>query len=510
MRVRFLLVRLPFQQSMVLVMKELEGEQRVAIVPVVAPGETFHEEQAYRIFQEVAAGRLPAGAEELGEFEFPDEEAAQEAARDFVKNLKESLWGEVEAFGEKQQPSSVDTVLLLTVGGSTEPLVHAIRNLDLARSRVLFICSPDSRTLVEGGEGIMQRLPDMAGLERSRYDVMVWKDPDDLAGCVAALFELYRQIRREYPGARIAANYTGGTKTMSAALVIGAVLLGWELQLNVGVRQDLRQVLAGTDVPTRVAADDVLLRLELRLVRQALDRYDYGAAEGLVQEWLRTLSLGGERRTQVLLLYQIVRGLAAWDLGQYRQALVSFGLAGEHGASWLPRLRVLAEGQEDTFELVADLLLGAARRAHQRRYDDAVVRLLRALELFGTIRLRQAHGLDVGQLEPARLPERLRETLASTGYRGAVEVETVYRLLEALGDPVGRLFAKRRTSLLEALEQSRHSRLIGGNFSIDEQTYGVVRSRLEGFLHEAARLTDQTLQAPQLPRSEVLDWVGLE
>lgn len=116
MRVRFLLVRLPFQQSMVLVMKELEGEQRVAIVPVVAPGETFHEEQAYRIFQEVAAGRLPAGAEELGEFEFPDEEAAQEAARDFVKNLKESLWGEVEAFGEKQQPSSVDTVLLLTVG----------------------------------------------------------------------------------------------------------------------------------------------------------------------------------------------------------------------------------------------------------------------------------------------------------------------------------------------------------------------------------------------------------
>ncbi len=90
--------------------------------------------------------------------------------------------------------------------------------------------------LIEGGSGVERTLPEMAGLSEAHYEPVVWKNPDDLADCVEALFALFRQICKEYPGAHIVANYTGGTKTMSAALVVGAVLLGWELQLNVGVR----------------------------------------------------------------------------------------------------------------------------------------------------------------------------------------------------------------------------------------------------------------------------------
>ncbi|BBM69640.1 TIGR02710 family CRISPR-associated protein [Rhodothermus marinus] len=508
MRVRFLLVRLPFQRSLVLVMQELEGQQRVGVVPVIAPGETFHDEQAYRIFQEVDAGRLPAGAEIVGEFEFPDEEAAQEAARRFAQDLKESLWGEEVAAQEQHAPSRVETVLLLTVGGSPEPLIRAVQRLDPSQSFVCFICSPDSRRLVETA-GDAPNIPRAAGLPATHYAVEVWSDPDDLAGCVSALFALHRRIRSRFPEARVVANYTGGTKTMSAALVIGAVLLGWELQLNVGVRRDLRQVLAGTDVPMRVAADDVLLHLELRLLRQALDRYDYVAAAEIVRELLRTLSLSGARRTQVLRLYQIVQGLAAWDVGQYRQALVGFGMAGAHGSAWLPRLRTLAEAQKPGLEAVADLLLAAARRAHQGRYDDAVVRLVRAVELFGTVRLQQAHGIDIRHPDQARLPEVLRAEPAVSRDRWPGSPELSYHMLEALGDPVGQLFARRRSVLREALERCRDSLLLAGSAALDEQEYEAVRNRLEGFLHEAARVVAESLRAPQLPRSEVLEWVEL-
>lgn len=143
------------------------------------------------------------------------------------------------------------------------------------------------------------------------------------------------------------------------------------------------------------------------------------------------------------------------------------------------------------------------------RYDDAVVRLVRAVELFGTVRLQQAHGIDIRDPDQARLPEALRAELAVSRDRWPGSLELSYHMLEALGDPVGRLFARRRAVLREALACCRDSLLLSGSAALDEQEYEAVRNRLEGFLHEAARVVAASLHAPQLPRSEVLEWVEL-
>ncbi len=117
MRVRFLLVRLPFQRSVILVLQDVEGEWGGAI-PIVAPGETIYEDQFYHFVQELKAGRPVREAQELGVFEFPDPEAAQEAARSLAESLKTSLWDEEEASPHrKRRPDQIDMVLLLTVGG---------------------------------------------------------------------------------------------------------------------------------------------------------------------------------------------------------------------------------------------------------------------------------------------------------------------------------------------------------------------------------------------------------
>ncbi len=509
MKVRFLLVRLPFQRSMLLIAQEVEG-QGVGVFPVVAPGEVFYEDQLVQIAREIDAGRMPQDAQEVGVFEFPDLDAMQEAAREFIQNLSDSLWGEAAEL-DTTGPTRVDTVLLLTVGGSSEPLIHAIRHLPPDRGFVCFLCSPESRVLVEGGEGGNRSIPEAAGLAASRYEVVVWEDPDDLAQCVATLFSLQRRIRQRFPAARVVANYTGGTKTMSAALVIGAMLLRWELQLNVGVRQDLRQVLAGTDVPTRVAADDVLLRLQLRLVQEVLDRFDYVAAAAIVQQLLHTLSLGGAHRTQLLRLYQIVRGLADWDQCRYRQALTGFRMAGEQGKAWLPLLSRLAEQKPASWEGVGDLLLNAGRRAHQGHYDEAAVRLYRAVTLFATVQLREAHGRSVSDPDLERVSESLRGLLAL--YHSAAghlrpNPEIIYRLLEELGDPVGVLFA-RRPAVRKALEACRRSYLLEGDQALEASEYETLRNRLEGFVREAARRIEVKLPARQLPRAEILEWVEL-
>ena len=79
--------------------------------------------------------------------------------------------------------------------------------------------------------------------------------------------------------------------------------------------------------------------------------------------------------------------------------------------------RILGRSKKSSgYEKVGDLLRNAERRAAQSRFDDAVARLYRALELFAQLRLRKIlsregpNGEEMGQgfkLPLEGLPEEL-------------------------------------------------------------------------------------------------------
>jgi CRISPR-associated protein (Cas_Cas02710) len=152
-------------------------------------------------------------------------------------------------------------ILFVTVGGSFQPIVTAIQSLQ--PDRVIFIASDGERGSVSQvvGEGtpcevrrgseVIERLPNIptqVGLGENfqpQRDVIRIQNPDDLGECYSKISEYIRHLQAE-TGNEIMADYTGGTKTLSAALVLAAADCGVSLYLTIaGDRENLIKVEKG-------------------------------------------------------------------------------------------------------------------------------------------------------------------------------------------------------------------------------------------------------------------------
>lgn len=148
---------------------------------------------------------------------------------------------------------SANKVLICTVGGSHEPIVTALRNG--RPDHVIFVCSekdpatgrPGSEEQILRPDNIIKARPDdakptlpnipaQAGLPQEQFEVLL-VPADDLDAAFAAIHTALHGLRSRFPDAHVIADYTGGTKTMSSALVIAALESGIELQLVTGSRR---------------------------------------------------------------------------------------------------------------------------------------------------------------------------------------------------------------------------------------------------------------------------------
>ena len=128
------------------------------------------------------------------------------------------------------------------------------------------------------------------------------------------------------------------------------------------------------------------------------------------------------------------------------------------------------------YEVVEDLLLNADRRASQQRYDDAVGRLYRAIELLEQIRLFRSYGILTGDVDVQKLPEALQgkyEALRSPrSQKVQIGLFQSYELLSQLGnDPLGELFLLHREQILSSLEVRNNSLLAHGFAPVNEVRY---------------------------------------
>ncbi|WP_315789515.1 hypothetical protein [Fischerella sp. JS2] len=151
-------------------------------------------------------------------------------------------------------------ILLVTVGGSFQPIITAIRSLQ--PDRVIFIASDGekgskSQVIGEGtpcevrrGAEVVERLPNIPTQVnlgenfQPERDLILVQNPDNLAESYAKISSCIRNLQQE-SGHQIMADYTGGTKTLSAALVMAAVDCGISLYITIAARDNLVKVERG-------------------------------------------------------------------------------------------------------------------------------------------------------------------------------------------------------------------------------------------------------------------------
>jgi CRISPR-associated protein (TIGR02710 family) len=317
-------------------------------------------------------------------------------------------------------------ILICTVGGSHQPIVSAIN--ELRPDFVVFICtdkdpaSGQAGSLSEiAGKGnfikahrddekpSLPNIPTQTGLSPVQYQIVLTLS-DDLDRIYLDCNQAIDDVLQRFPAAKIAANFTGGTKSMSAGLIMAALEKPEiDLQLVTGSRADLVKVQDGSQFTAQANSEQVRFQRQIAPYRQAWTRYAYSEAEAGLKNIKPPNNT--ELRGQYTRFRELSRAFTEWDNFNHAQALTIL----QPFAPTLPddlktylnvamRLGDNNPAKREAARLL-DLYLNAQRRAAQGRFDDAIARVYRLIEWTAQWLLKTQCNIETENVDQASIPE---------------------------------------------------------------------------------------------------------
>ena len=436
---------------------------------------------------------------------------------------------------EYNDPSQfLNDCLVLGVGGTAAPLVISINSLK--PRHVIYVASIGSRkTIREAVEPLLTHRP-------LDYDIVTLTDEQSLVDCV-------RDVLRELPrllamwgiiDKGILCDFTGGTKVMSAALVLALTHFGVQYAYVGGTNRSkngLGAVESGKEKLLRLENPwDMLAVPELAHAADLFNACQFQALQDIATETARRMNI---RRPFFEMLSTVADGYNLWDGFQYKQAydrlrraeslLRNLGALADcpplqrflsglcDNIGFLDRVqrdvqpylkssgspRDILNDTDAGQNFLLDLIANAQRRANSGRYDDAVARLYSAFEKIAKNKLATTHGIDNSNIDISLLSEPVQESLATccdTDGRIRIGLERSYRLLASLNDPLGLAYQHRSKELTQLLQRRNQSLLAHGFRPVDAADFQKMMEIALSFLG---------IESNQLPAFPRMDWKGL-
>lgn len=408
---------------------------------------------------------------------------------------------------------------MVSVGGSPEPI---IRLLNSYKPRyVAFFCSKESA----------QKLYDIIkALEYSpqNYEKIETENAEDILKCYEVLQDEIPKILEKYSLTKddILVDYTGGTKTMSAALVLASINISSEFSYVGGKERNkngLGVVISGAEELIRKYNPyEFYLIDQTRRIELAFNTCKFTQVISIIKEIEDRIL---EIREDLLEFYSIIEklsyGYMFWDNFDHKKAedeigkgysklriFVSgsgkykeFAKCVENNLNFLKTLNAEKKEKGISDLVIADLIANAKRRAEfEGRLDDAVARLYRALEKIAQNELKKELGADNSKVDLEKIPDKLRDEFKRKYYdertkKCKLPLSPSYELLYHLNNEKGIKFKECKENLEILLDKRNNSILAHGDTPITEQVY---KELLNTILHFSG-LKEEDL--PKFPTS---------
>lgn len=411
---------------------------------------------------------------------------------------------------DSQLSTNTQPLFVCTVGGSPAPIIYSLTRH--APTYALFLCSASSATAV--GEQILPALPEKLTATLV-HTVHILRDEQDLLACVRDMRAAVRKAKEVFGlgGAPLLADFTGGTKVMSAALVLALAEYNVHFTYIGGGQRSkngLGTVIEGTEKVMRLANPwEVLAFSPIRQIVDAFNFREFARAASIAEE----LAQRGESAGFFHALARLSEAYALWDGFDYPQARKILPKALEAlealvdqeklSCPALPPLLAhvrkncaqlyLASDELAAFEengspcpaSLRDLAANALRKEEQGSFDDASARYYSLLEKGAKVELASRYGINTSNVSPDLLPDAfLRETTLVPSHDGRLQLPLfkAYFLLACLNNSLGLAFMQHKERLEQVLRVRNSSLLAHGFAPIDVATCGELRTLVFTFL----------------------------
>lgn len=306
-----------------------------------------------------------------------------------------------------------DRALILSCGGSPEPLIYCIKEYE--PDFIYFLCSYNSK-------GIAEDIVNELSIPEDKYSLKMVKNHESLDESFAKSREIIKELQKNYSQVHI--DFTGGTKPLVSGLVLAAIgekctytYVG-SIDEKARDKKGLGIVKSGFEkIKEQKDPYDVYAVMEFEKGMEFFDKYQFSAAKTNFIEASKKLESPNLKEI-ALFFVDLIELYDLWDKfnnlfinkqplkNAFRDILNRINnsdIIKSYFESDYPLFKQQIKNNSNFLELklsrkgmiefddvkyyLPDLLNNASRRIEEGKYDDAVARLYRAIELIAQIGL---------------------------------------------------------------------------------------------------------------------------
>lgn len=392
--------------------------------------------------------------------------------------------------------------LIVSLGGTPEPIIKSIE--EHKPDYLCFFSSQESNA--KEYPNVKKKLDEMGIFPKIEFVIV--DDVGDLVHCYERALEIASKIEKQGISPEdVVVDYTGGTKTMSAALILATITKFTKFSYVGGkerTKEGLGVVISGAEeIKTALSPWQVLLVEDRKKIALFFNSYQFSAARDIAKKL--TAVLEGLDRAIYESLAELIEGYRLWDSFRHDYALriLSDSIKKLSDYSMLKNdsvllqftdsvkgnLSFLAKIKSDKNTMVSDLFYNAKRRAEEGKYDDGVARLYRSLEMIGQIEFEKKFGCSTSDVDVEKLPKNLREEIKRkhmSPYDGKIKIPLydTFKVLKELDNVFGPLFFEHEEEIKKILGARNSSILAHGVDPISKESFERLSSIVEGFLKQ--------------------------
>jgi CRISPR-associated protein (TIGR02710 family) len=383
--------------------------------------------------------------------------------------------------------------MIVSVGGTPGPIVYSLN--EMKPDYVIFFASKETKGMIQN-----EILPNLS-FKPQHYNWILTGNAENLSDCHSELLRKLPEFLEQWgvDPRNVCVDYTGGTKTMSVALALATIeksccfsYIGGQERTKGGVGI----VIDGNE--RKWFLDNPWDQIALTERREACILFNKARYRSVAEVLGRCVDrVSREQKPVFKALYNMVVGYELWDrfshkkakdeLNKSRDMLSAYSLGtGKKEVKSLARrvdeniqfLENLTSGEKPSRLYYYDLLANAKRRGDlELKFDDAVARLYRAMEMLGQVELKEAFGINTSEIRPSEIPETIREEFTAkyqeqrTG-KIRLGLYASYRLLKEKGTELGEKFFRLYDVEIRTLLERRNSSILAhGLIPVSEEAY---------------------------------------
>ena len=281
------------------------------------------------------------------------------------------------------------------------------------------------------------------------------------------VFDRFKYKINEFPDSEIIIDYTYGSSKLTAIAIIIAKLYGLKIQQGLEI-EDTNNI-HKFDVVEEKSYGSIMY-----IIKKLFNNYDFVIAKELLEEKYTNQTIVKEMFSEIIGLF------LKWDSFEYDYRnyddLIDFFNNLTNLPNNVESLKILSDNKNELFNAyrIADLLNNSKRRIKQEKYDDAIVRLYRTLELIAEVQLYEKYGIrkndvHINQLKELNIERSAIQTIIDRlDYKYPkynLPLTSAFFLLQKLYDNVGKHYYNNKESYQQLFQKRNISILVHGNYT---------------------------------------------